>query len=37
MICRDIRQREGEDSDAVRRCQGVCLFALIVAVDVLGH
>lgn len=37
MICRDTRQREREDSDAVRSCQGVCLFALIVAVDVLGH
>lgn len=37
MICRDTRQREREDSDPVRSCQCVCLFALIVAVDVLGH
>lgn len=37
MICRDTRQREREGSDAVRSCQGVCLFALIVAMNVLGH
>lgn len=37
MICKDTKHREREDSDAVRRCQGVCLFALIVAMDVRGH
>lgn len=37
MICRDTRQREREGSDAVRSCQAVCLFALIVAMNVLGH
>lgn len=37
MICKDTKHREREGSDAVRRCQGVCLFALIVAMDVLGH
>lgn len=37
MICKDTRHREREHSDAVRRCQGVCLFALIAAKHVLGH
>lgn len=37
IICKDTKQREREDSDADRRGQGVCLFALIAAMDVLGH
>jgi len=37
MICKDTKHKEREDSDAVRRRQCACLFALIVAMDVLGH
>lgn len=36
-ICKVTRHREREGPYAVRRCQGLCLFALIVAMDILGH